>query len=134
MHPILSSGGRLTVYLLAWVPITAMLMFLTLVTGHLSWIESAALIVPVLLFYSFICLSPWYLCNVLPLSASRQRILLNQGGAAGTAGLLLILAASVCAWCWKRVLPNVENRIGTLLPMFFGMGVVLYALAIALHY
>ncbi|HZU26833.1 MAG TPA: histidine kinase [Bryobacteraceae bacterium] len=134
MHPILSSGGRLAVYLLAWVPLTAMLMFLTVVTGGLSWIDGAALIVPVLAFYSFVCLSPWYLCTILPLSSSRQRILLNQGGAAATAGLLLILAARACSWCWKRVLPTIDKRIDTLLPMLFGMGVILYMLAVALHY
>src|SRR5579885_1430495 len=134
MHPILSSGGRLAVYLLAWVPLTVMLMFLTVVPGGLSWLDAAALIVHVLAFYSFVCLSPWYLCTILPLSSSRQRILLNQGGAAATAGLLLILVARACSWCWKRILPNLDRRIDTLLPMLFGMGVILYMLAVALHY
>jgi two-component system sensor histidine kinase AlgZ len=134
MHPILSSGGRLTVYLLAWLPLTAMLMFLTVATGGLSWLEAAALVIPVLLFYSFVCLSPWYLCTVLPLTSSRSRILLNQGGAAAAAGLLMILAAEVCSWCWKRLLPNIDKRTATLLPILFGMGVILYLLAVALHY
>src|SRR5579884_2121908 len=126
MHPLLSSSGRLAVYLLAWVPLTAMLVFLTIVTGGLSWLDASALLVPVLVFYSFVCLSPWYLCTILPLSSSRQRILLNQGGAAAAAGLLLILAARACAWCWKRLLPNLDKRIDSLLPMLFGMGVILY--------
>ncbi len=134
MHPILSSAGRLTVYLLAWVPITIVLLFLTAVTGRLSWLEASALIVPVMLLYSFECLSPWYLCAVLPLSSSRSRIILNQGGASLTAGLLFILSAYACAWCWKRILPNIENRIGGLLPVLFGIGWILYMLAIALHY
>jgi len=134
MHPILSSGGRLTVYLLAWVPITVMLVFLTMVTGRLTWLDATALIVPVMAFYAFDCLSPWYLCRVLPLSSSRSRILMNQGGAAVVAGLTFILVARVCAWCWRTVLPDLDRRIAMLLPMLFGMGVILYMLAIALHY
>lgn len=134
MHPILASGRRLTVYLLAWVPIAVMIVFLTAVTGHLTWIESTALIGPVMVFYAFHCLSPWYLCRVFPLSSSRSRILFNQGGAAVVAGLCFVLAARVCAWCWKAVLPEVDRRVTALLPMLFGLAVILYMLAIALHY
>jgi len=45
MHPLLTRN-RFGLYLLAWIPLAAILIFLTTSGGTLSWLESAAIVTP----------------------------------------------------------------------------------------
>jgi len=137
MHPILAKSTRLTVYLLAWVPIAGMLVYLLGLSGHLSWGESAALMIPLTVFDAFICLSPWYLCRTLPpRAAGAFKLLVNLLGAALVSGLLLVVAGKVLAAGLSRWWPRLNDHFSHphLLPVVFSIAVVMYLLAIALHY
>ena len=46
MHPFFTQSGRLGVYLLGWIPLTAILGGLLMLAGGLSLLEAAALAAP----------------------------------------------------------------------------------------
>src|SRR5215510_2979662 len=66
VHPILESRQRLTLYLLAWIPIAAILTTV-LKRGFASWPEAAVVAAPMSLLYAFMCLSAWYVCLAAPM-------------------------------------------------------------------
>jgi len=137
MHPILAKSTRLTVYLLAWVPIASVLVYLLWMSGHVTWLEAAAMVVPLVGFDAFICLSPWYLCRSLPpRQAGSVKLLLNLVGAAFASALLLVIAARGLAtglgYWWPQIREHFSHP--HVLPLVFAFGVITYLLAIALHY
>jgi signal transduction histidine kinase len=135
MHPLLATKGRIALYLLAWLPLGGLLGYLLKTTGNLSWLEAAALALPLALFYAFVCLAPWYMCRVLPLGPSQIPALLGNHIAAGAvAGLLWIVLAMLLALGLSKYYPRVNERFSPQLPLVFGIGVLLYLLAVALHY
>jgi sensor histidine kinase YesM len=144
MHPILSRIGRLGLYLLAWVPLAAMLMYLLASSGGLRWLEAAALIAPLCLVYAFICLSAWYSCRSTPLGRSTlTRLLATHLIAAGIISIVWILAANVLASVLSRIasgLPRLESfrdldqRLAPHIPVLFTAGLLLYLLSVAFHY
>ena len=73
MHPLLATKGRIALYLLIWIPLSALLGYLLAMQGKLTWSEAGSLAVPLGLFYSFVCLAPWYVCRVLPLGGRRSQ-------------------------------------------------------------
>jgi hypothetical protein len=135
MHPLLSSTGRISLYLLAWVPAAGLLALLFAINGGLSWQEAAVLAAPLALFDSLVCLAPWYPCRMLPLGMSRiPTLLANHLGAALVASGLWILTAKWLAQGLTRVFPGIYERFSPQLPLLFGLGVLGYVLAVALHY
>ena len=70
MHPILASRRRLLAYLLAWIPILALLIYVAWASGGVTWRDAAAVLAPACLVYAFACLSPWYICQTRPLRLS----------------------------------------------------------------
>ena len=66
MHPILARKSTLILYLAAWMPIVLLIAALLVFSGGLSWVEAAALAIPMALVYAFLCLSSWYLCRSMP--------------------------------------------------------------------
>lgn len=123
MHPILISRVRLALYLLAWLPLAAAGALLLAGPGRLPWPQSALTAAGLALFYSLVCLSPWYSGKYLPFQPSGiGKLLLNHGAASLVAAALLIGLAKLFS------VPN--GQLGFL----FGAGVLLYALAVALHY
>ncbi|HYL77887.1 MAG TPA: histidine kinase [Bryobacteraceae bacterium] len=132
MHPLLSSKGRIALYLLAWLPVGALLAYLLCQTGNLTWIEAASLAIPLSLFYAFVCLAPWYL---LPLGLSNiPKLVANHTAASVVAGLLWIVLAKVLGLGLGRYFPRLDQRFSPQLPLVFGFGVLLYLLAVALNY
>ena len=129
MHPIFRSR-RLGLYLLAWLPIAAVLAVLFAKQGRLSWLVSAGTALPLCLIYAFICLSAWYACRSLPLHREQlPRLLITHlGSALGIGGLWTALAKILF------VSYSAAGSIDAVLPSVFGMGVVLYLLAVAVHY
>jgi two-component system sensor histidine kinase AlgZ len=127
MHPILASGRRLLLYLLVWIPIAALLTYVTWASGPMSWIETAAALAPACLVYAFACLSPWYLCRFLPLRISNLSRLAPTWGAASLAG------SAVLVGCVRVAAPASKLPTPQLAPLA-GMGVLLYLLSAGVHY
>src|SRR5271154_4830577 len=135
MHPLLAGKARVSLYLIAWFPLAGLLGYLLSLTGKLPLIEAEALAVPLSLFYALVCLAPWYMCKVLPLGPSQiPKLLGNHTPAAVVAALLWIVVAKGLALALTRVFPQLDQRFSAQLPLLFGIGVLLYMLAVALHY
>src|SRR5579871_3559338 len=135
MHPLLATKGRIALYLVVWAAIGALLGYLILITGKVSWEESAALALPLALFYAFVCLAPWYMCRVLPLGPAQiPKLVGNHVAAAVVAGLIWMVLAKSLALGWGRYYPNLNERFNPQLPLVLGIGVLLYLLSVALHY
>lgn len=133
MHPLLATRGRIILYLLVWLMLAGMLGFLLSVTGRVPLLEAEALMLPLCLVYAFICLAPWYLCRVLPLT-QLPKLLSNHTAAAVVVALLWIVLAKLLALGLSRRFAHLDQRFSPQFPLLFGIGVLLYLLAVALHY
>ena len=137
MHPLLARSGAFAVYLIAWVPLTAILGALLVLAGGMTALE-AAVVSPLLTgVYAFVCLSSWYLCVAFPIRTSRLFSL----------AVTLTVASVVAASLWVlwgatlggllalappfATLPEALRR-ATLVVLL--LGILLYLLAVALHY
>jgi two-component system sensor histidine kinase AlgZ len=136
MHPILSRGERLAAYLAVWLVIGILLA--AVLTGQgLEWPEALALLLPLCLVYSFVCLSAWYVCRATPLRTSGlSRVLATSGLAALVSGALWLGLARA----WIAALSELSvfaTRADVFLdqaPFLFASGVLLFLLALAVHH
>jgi two-component system, LytTR family, sensor histidine kinase AlgZ len=128
MHPILVSGRRLAAYMLAWVPLLALMVYVAWATTGMSWGDGAAVLAPACLIFAFDCLSTWYIARVRPLSLATAPSLFVTWLVAGIGGGLTLAG---CAWIagWLMNKP-VAGRFA----LFFAMGLLLYLLSAGLHY
>jgi hypothetical protein len=137
MHPILGQLRRLIVYLLAWIPLAAILLYLLGSLGGLGWERATALAIPLCAIYAFICLSAWYSCRGTPIEGSSfSRLALTH---------LLAAVVATCVWLvFARALAlilvnwpffsGIDQQAAKSVPLLFGSGVLLYLLSVALHY
>jgi two-component system, LytTR family, sensor histidine kinase AlgZ len=136
VHPILGRVERLAAYLAAWLIVCVLLAAVFTRLG-LAWVEALAFLLPLFLVYSFVCLSAWYVSRATPLTTSGiLRILASSGLAASVAGgFWLGLAQS-----WVAVLSSTAafapaaDRYARQMPFVFAIGVMLFLLALAVHY
>ena len=137
MHPFFTQSGRLGVYLLGWIPLTAILGGLLMLAGGLSLLEAAALAAPLGLLYAFLCLSSWYLCRAFPIDSAK---LLATATALAVASLvaasLWLLSGTTLAWglALFPVFETLPDRLQHAGPVVFLLGVLLYLLVLAMHY
>lgn len=135
MHPVLSSGRRLGLYILAWQLPTALVTYLVMVSAHVGLIEAIALCVPLCALYAIVCLSPWYVCRVLPVRQTPSwKLLTNHLIAAAVGAFLWGRLAIFLSWSLERFWPGLHERMAPHVPFLFGVGMLLYVLAVALHY
>ena len=135
MHPILGHLRRLALYTLAWIPLGAILLYLLGALGGLSWPRAAALAIPLCVVYAFVCLSAWYSCRGTPLETSSfSRLVLTHLSAAVVAGGIWIVVAKGLALALSTVFAGLDQQIARDYPLLLGSGVLLYLLAVALHY
>jgi len=137
MHPILESPRRLMLYLLAWIPLLALLVYLLWASGGMTWLDAAAVLAPSCLVYAFACLSPWYICGTLPLGPHNwQSLAITFGVASVACSLVLVGGAWVTASALAQLgkLTGLEQRLHGNLGLLFGLGVLLYLLSTGLHY
>src|SRR5262249_38930351 len=134
MHPLLSKG-RIVLYLLVWAALGGLLGYLLTITGRLGWQEAELIALPLALLYAFGCLTPWYMCSMMPLGAGGiPKLVGNHLAAAVVAAVFWIVVAKVIGLGVTRYYPTVNERFSPQLPLLFGIGVLLYMLSVALHY
>ena len=130
MHPLLASRRRWLLYVLAWLPLFALLAVVARTASGMSWRAAAGVLAPACALYSFACLSPWYICRALPLSVHHLANLAGTWTAAAVAGSLVFVgSAQMCA-----VAIGADRQLGAALPLLFGMGILVYLFAAGLHY
>ena len=137
MHPILGGGRRLLGYMLAWLPVLALLALVGKAAGGPAWWQELALLTPACGVFAFACLSPWYLCRAMPLHRVGWVNLLSTFGAAAAGGSLVFVGSvKLVALALEGFVPawNPEGNADRPLPLLFGMGVPLYVLSVGLHY
>ena len=136
MHPLLTRN-RFGPYLLAWIPLAAILVILTASGGGRSWLESCIIVIPLCAVYAFVCLSAWYTAKSAPLKPETAlRLVLGHFLAAAIVSFLWVGLASVMTFLLARTpaFPELNQRFAPLIGPFFGAGFLIYLLAVALHY
>lgn len=130
MHPIFRDARRLGLYLLAWIPLCA-LMASVLAPTHLNWRQSFAMCIPLCLVYAFVCLAAAYVCRSLPIrEGGIRRLITTQALNAVIGGGIWLLLAKGLAW----IIAIPPARMSGVLPLIFLAGVMLYLLSVAIHY
>jgi LytS/YehU family sensor histidine kinase len=101
----------------------------------LSWERAAALAIPLCVVYAFVCLSAWYSCRGTPIETSSfSRLALTHLFAAMIAGGIWVLVAKGVAFALSTVFPGLVQQIVQDYPLLWGSGILLYLMAVALHY
>jgi hypothetical protein len=136
VHPLFSRLDRLVAYLVLCQTLgLSVALFLAL--QDFGWLRSFAFVLPLTFLYSAVCLSAWYVCRAVPLTASGiPRALVASGISALLAASLLIGAARV----WIAVLGQTPGfaqagfRFRNLMPLLFAAGGLLFLLSLAVHH
>ncbi len=137
MHPLLADMQKLGLYLIAWLILSVMFAAFLTLSGGMEWYHAGTLVIPLMLVYSFICLSAWYVCRSFPLKSTSVTQLLSV--------FVITAAVSSSVWIvlgnvWLSVLDQTglfaagTNPAQFEVRQLFGFGVVLYLLAAATHY
>lgn len=136
MHPILESRQRLVFYLVAWIPVAAILTAV-LRRGLSSWPEAALIAVPMSLLYAFMCLSAWYVCLAVPMREQTViRLLTTLSLASLVASAAWFAAGEVWVLAiepWVGLTGLSERYTSQFTPVLLN-GVMLFLLAAAVHY
>jgi two-component system sensor histidine kinase AlgZ len=136
MHPVFAKRTTLLLYLAAWIPSGAMLAFVLILSTPINWTEGAVIIAPVTVLLALVCLSPWYSCRYLPLrSTPVWKLLTNHVLAAVVlGGVILFTARMLARGLSSNTFPGLDLRLRPALPVLGDIVVLVYLLAIAIHY
>lgn len=131
MHPIFRNKAWLATYFVICAALGGMLSALLHVPGGaLNWKEALAISEPLLLFFAFVCLTPWYVCRQLPLASTEKfKLAAYHTGPAMLATALWIALARVIGYAL-----NLGKRLDSVIPPLILLGFLLYLLSVALHY
>ncbi len=134
MHPILGHFRRLVLYLAAWGPISAVLTYLFVALGGMTWSLALALSIPLCLYYAFVCLSAWYVCRNIRLENSASW--LTHFAAAAVAGIIWKAVATglAIALASTDYFAGARAQVERQGPLIWAMGTFLYLLSTALFY
>jgi two-component system sensor histidine kinase AlgZ len=137
MHPLLTRGSRLALYLLVWAGLGAILAGSLARPAGVGPMPALALVVPLALVYGFVCLSSWYVCKATPIRTSRATTLLANvmGATIVASGFWLTLGHGV-AWVMARLpaLRGVDVLFAHNSPMLFLVVALAYLLTAAASY
>jgi two-component system sensor histidine kinase AlgZ len=137
MHPILVQRRRLALYLMAWLPVLALLTASMVLTSWGSWAQSLLFSFPLVMVYAFLCLAAWYPCRALPLGD--QQTAFSLGTHIATAAISAAVWVGM-AWALATVIDRSADltRGGRLsseqMGLIFVLGLLLYLLSVAIHY
>jgi two-component system sensor histidine kinase AlgZ len=131
MHPIFRNKAWLVTYLVICAASGVMLAALIHVSGgSLNWREALAVTEPLILFFAFVCLTPWYVCRQLPLASTEKlKLAAYHGGAAILVTALWIALARMIGYGL-----HLGNRLDSAMQPLIIIGFLLYLLSVALHY
>jgi len=137
VHPILVQRRRLALYLMAWMPVVALLTASMVLTNWGNWTESLLFGFPLVTIYAFLCLAAWYPCRALPLGDEQTAFSLatHVATAAISAGVWVGMAW-VLANGFERSAASVAGSRLTSeqMGLIFVFGLLLYLLSVAIHY
>ena len=137
MHPILFRLRNLGLYLLAWIPVTGILVHSLTGGGALSWPEAIGVVVPLCLVYAFICLAAWYPCRATPLERSSfLRLLLTHLTAAVVVSALwgVMVRAAATALARHAGSAGIDPRLEKHFSDLWATGILLWFLSVTFHY
>lgn len=135
MHPIVGHRRRLGLYVLAWIPLMLLLGYLLKASG-LTNTEAIALMLLLAPLYAAMCLVAWYPTRATPIQSSGfARLVVTQLAAASVVSAVWMFTALLYASAlqWAGYFPHISEH-ATLDKLFFGIGVLLYLLSVAVHY
>jgi two-component system sensor histidine kinase AlgZ len=127
MHPILETRWRTLGYLSGWLPVVALLDYLTWAQGGISWWENAGVLAPGCFLLAFACLSPWSIGRTRPLRMRDVSVLAWTWVAAAVAASGIFTGA---VWAMARI----QKRPMPHLDLLFAVGGLLYLLSAGVHY
>jgi serine phosphatase RsbU (regulator of sigma subunit) len=137
MHPILARRDRFWLYLGAWLPGSGLLIALVSSSSGMPWPLATALALPLGMLYAFVCLAAWYPCQAMPIDGGN---LLQPIAAHGLAAAISSSIWLVAGLGWAHLLDRLPRFEGTaerfrgMLVLFFAVGLLLYVLAVVVHY
>jgi two-component system, LytTR family, sensor histidine kinase AlgZ len=137
MHPVLERTDRLAMYLSTWALAGAGAAALFQRDGHVPWPAALALTVPHVMVFGFVSLSTWYVCRSTPLR--RTELMTAAFNLAASAVVSAALWTGV-GYLWGSALARVtgwgeiQARTQSSSLMVFELGVLLYALSLAINY
>jgi len=136
MHPILADRRRLFAYVAAWEMLGALLSALLVLNGNFAWAPALSLAVPLAAVYAFVCLGAFWACRAAPLRAGLLRMTGTQLAAAALSASLWLLASRLWAETLEGLgfFPGLVDSQRRAAPLLFGMGLLLFLLAAAMHY
>ncbi len=133
MHPVLTRRSFTAGYAALWIGVG---FSLSLVEG-LSLLSASLLTVPLMLLFGFICLTPWYLCRLMPIRPDTAlKVMPMQALAALVTASLWILLGH--GWVLLLAMTAQGTALRTaysrIQPGLFVVAIVLYLLSSAVHY
>lgn len=137
MHPILASRERLLLYLGGWLLLACLFAWIAVLSGGLEWIEAVALTIPIAAVYAFICLAALYICRAFPLQETsflKLVVVFVVASSLSSSFWLLIIRGWVILlsqFDWTR---GLDAKFRGMVPVVFGSGVLLFLLAVVIHY
>src|SRR5579884_451681 len=134
MHPILRNFRALTLYLAAWAPVAGILIYLFVSLGGLTRAGAAALAVPLCVVFAFVCLSAWYSCRTIPVENSGSWLVHLVTAMVASLFWVLIARGFASVLSGSGIVFGIDQQLGSVYRILFATGVLLYLLAIALHY
>lgn len=135
MHPILARPRNLGLFFAAAAPAAALLAELLARAGSGDRTTAWAVAAPLLGLHAFSCLASWYVCRGLPLAtAPLGRVVAAHLLGAIVAGALTLAVGRGWARILAGVLPDAPALFAGGMPLVFAAALVLWSLAVALHY
>lgn len=136
MHPILSERRIFLLYLTVWTLAGGFLAVL-LSTSGMHPAAAAAVGIPMMLVYSFMCLASYFLCRTFSLSSTTiVRLLVIHFLSGGLTSLLWIsLGRSWAALIGEiPTLQSAATGYAAQAPLLFSAGITMFLLSVAVHY
>ena len=119
----------------AWIPVGAILVLVTHLSGRMPYLEAATVMTPALVVFAFVCLSPFYVCKSLPLrSVPRGKLMTHHCAAALLLSAGVIVIGRLTATLLNPTFRGIEGRFVTAAPVLAVMVLLVYEMSVALHY
>lgn len=124
-------------YLGVWLPLAVLLAGVAAYLGGSPWPEAVTLALPLATVFAFLCLGAGYSCRVLPLSrTAASRTMLSHGTTAVVTAALWVGLARLFGHLLELadLFHGVVFRLSRISGSLMTLGVLLYLLAVAVHY